>query len=317
MLTQDKYNISFNKCQIYISFKFDIVFFFNSLILKLKEKLIMKKNQDFLNYNVNEILPYIHRYFLDKNNFKEEIFNNQKRWASRAYFLSASILPVFIYLRDNNLLSDTFRDYRTFISLENLVNMTKSHLIPDYLKSSIVFYLTTIPNLTYEMLESEDFTEIVREQHGYLQVLYSNLNIEEEMIIIETLKSSFNEESEEKINEKIEVFLNYNYQMGDSGWIGRYLKLSNSMLPAFLYFRDSGLFHTVDKYNFVDFLDFDIIIECYNSVFLPKNIKEGILGYLNTLPEFDISILKHDISSEFKKSEEHHNYIKMAYWKLR
>lgn len=277
----------------------------------------MRKKQDFLNYDTAQILPYIHRYFLNKDNFKEEIFNNQKGWGGRAYFLSSSILPAFIYLRDNNLLSDEFRDYKHFISLDNIVNLTKLNILPDYLKSSIVFYLTTIPHFTYEMLETSDFSEQVRDQHGYLQVFYSKLSIEEDMIITEELKKSFDKENEEKINDRIELYLNYNYQKGDSCWIGRYLKLSKSILPAFLYFRDSGLLYTINKYRFTDFLDFDIIVECYNSVFLPKNIKVGILDYLNTLPAFDISMLKQDKGSELSKYEEHHNYIKMAYCKLR
>jgi hypothetical protein len=31
----------------------------------------MRKKQDFLNYDTAQILPYIHRYFLNKDNFKE------------------------------------------------------------------------------------------------------------------------------------------------------------------------------------------------------------------------------------------------------
>lgn len=116
----------------------------------------------------------------ENEDFRKDYFEDKMGFLNRSYLLSALVYPVFLYLQKNDLLkffsdynySEKF-DYPSFLNIQILIEVTKSDKVPDYMKSSILFYLRSIEGLTYEMLDDvKTIPSEIIELHGYLQLIH-------------------------------------------------------------------------------------------------------------------------------------------------
>ena len=150
------------------------------------------KEEDFFGENfIEESLRKFNKIWgdkLSKNKDPEmDFFENEKRasFLNRAYLSSTLVYPVFLYLKENDLLkhiseNDEDISYPRFMCIERLIDAANSDKVPDHMKTSIILYLRSIEGFTYKMLKrEEEIPYDLIEPHGYLQCVLTGLGIDD------------------------------------------------------------------------------------------------------------------------------------------
>lgn len=84
-------------------------------------------------------------------------------WKQRAVFLLSSIIPVIMYLKNENKIELNIETIRYYLDLDNIVMLNITNELPDEIKTYLSNYLSTIPGFTQSTLFSTSY-----EQHSYL-----------------------------------------------------------------------------------------------------------------------------------------------------
>lgn len=85
-------------------------------------------------------------------------------WKQRAVFLLSSIIPVIMYLKNENKIELNIETIRYYLDLDNITMLNKTNQLPDEIKTYLSNYLSTIPSL----INNQPMFSTSYEQHSYL-----------------------------------------------------------------------------------------------------------------------------------------------------
>lgn len=143
-----------------------------------KTELIEDNNRSFLNkLNSEQIVKIISLLMFDNNEIG--------MWEKRAIQLLNSIIPILVYLRDNQQLNLNIDSIQNYLNLDYLTKLHLNNTFPNNIKRYLSNYLFSIPGF----VENQQLSEATYEQHSYLKmqiepILYLLEKVENEDFII-------------------------------------------------------------------------------------------------------------------------------------
>lgn len=94
-------------------------------------------------------------------------------WKGRAISLMSSLLMALVYMRDKQGLKLNAGVIREYLFLNNIIKLYKnSEHFPQHIQTGLKSYLLSLPGFKMDV---DKQSEIVEEQHGYLQMQYSKI----------------------------------------------------------------------------------------------------------------------------------------------
>lgn len=106
-------------------------------------------------------------------------------WKERAVSLVGAMMPVLTWKRDHQEIPMSVRTIRDYLSLNNVIKLSRDPVVPDEVKTGLKGYLDTLPGFIGEAYDDEGKvkppgpdtpqynTETASQQHGYLAMQFT------------------------------------------------------------------------------------------------------------------------------------------------
>lgn len=116
-----------------------------------------KKKESFLNKINSEQIIFFISLFID-GAYDGYI------WKQRSVFLLSSIIPVIMYLKNENKIELNVETIRYYLDLDNICKAEISNELPNKIKTYLFNYLSSIPGF----IKNQPMCSTIYEQHSYL-----------------------------------------------------------------------------------------------------------------------------------------------------
>ena len=106
-------------------------------------------------------------------------------WKERAVSLVGAIMPALTWKRDNQEIALSVRTIRDYLSLNNVIKLSRDEVVPEEVRIGLISYLDTLPGFIGEAYDDEGKikppgpdtpqynTETASQQHGYLAMQFT------------------------------------------------------------------------------------------------------------------------------------------------
>ncbi len=106
-------------------------------------------------------------------------------WKERAVSLVGSMMPALTWKRDNQEIPLSVRNIRDYLSLNNIIKLSRDDIIPKEIRAGLIGYLDTLPGFIGDAYDDEGNvkppgpdtpqynTETASQQHGYLAMQFT------------------------------------------------------------------------------------------------------------------------------------------------
>ena len=106
-------------------------------------------------------------------------------WKERAVSLASAMMPALTYKRDHQDVPLSVRTIRDYLSLNNVVKLSRDEFIPSEIRAGLAGYLDTLPGFAHEAYDDEGNvkppdgggpppdTTTANQQHGYLAMQFT------------------------------------------------------------------------------------------------------------------------------------------------